>query len=254
LIETGIKKVVVCNLDPNPLVAGKGIAKLKGHGIEVETGILEDEGRILNRFFFKAQEERLPFITLKWAQTADGFIARKDGSSKWISSPLSRLYVHKMRSEHQSILVGKNTLLLDNPKLNVRGWRGKHPIRIVIDPNLELPANLNVLSDGDSSTLIFNSVKDEAIGSNRWIRNQGPFDLSAFLHQLFKEGISSVFVEGGTKLIGSFLNADLWDEAIVFESEIKFGQGLPAPTIENGVLKRTSLMGKDICRIYHKKV
>jgi len=250
LVQHGIKNVVVCNLDPNPLVAGKGIEKLEKNGCSVKTGVLEKEGRYLNRFFFTSQEKGRPFITLKWAQTQDGFIARNDGSSKWISSPLSRLWVHKMRSEHQSILAGTNTLLMDNPSLNVRGWKGQNPIRLVLDRNLKLPGHLNVFSDGLSDTWIFNSVKQETHFQNRYILFPNPSTLPELFSFLWKEGIGSVFVEGGSALINAFMEANLWDEAVVFTSIQAFEAGLEAPKIQNARLQSVETVGVDVCRLY----
>jgi diaminohydroxyphosphoribosylaminopyrimidine deaminase/5-amino-6-(5-phosphoribosylamino)uracil reductase len=138
LVEHLVKKVIISNVDPNPLVSGKGIEILRSAGIEVETGLLEQEGLELNKRFFKSIRENAPYIILKWAQTADGFIARDDFDSKWISNKISRKLVHKWRSEEDAILVGKNTAKYDNPTLNVRDWVGKDPLRIVIDHELVL--------------------------------------------------------------------------------------------------------------------
>ena len=130
IIEKQIPRVVVCNLDPNPLVAGKGIKLLKDAGIEVKTGILAQEGAFLNRRFFTYINHKRPFIILKWAETADGFVARENYDSKWISNALSRKLVHKWRTEEDAILVGKNTALYDNPQLTSRDWEGKNPISV----------------------------------------------------------------------------------------------------------------------------
>ena len=158
LIEKGVKKVVIASHDTNPLVGGKGIEKLKSAGIEVETGLLETEARALNSRFFTVMEKKRPYIVLKWAQTADGFIARSNFDSKWISSVQSRTLVHQWRTEEDAIMVGTNTALHDNPLLNVRDWHGSSPLRVVIDRKLRLPKDLN-LFNGDYPTLVFNTLK-----------------------------------------------------------------------------------------------
>lgn len=254
LIEKQIPRVVVCNMDPNPLVAGKGLEKLKSAGIEVQTGILEKEGAQLNRFFFASFLKQRPFITLKWAQTADGFIAREDGSSKWISSAESRLRVHKWRAEHQAILVGSGTLRTDDPLLTVRGWKGRSPVRIVLDPDLKLPVNLNVFSEPTSETWVFNQVKEISVGFLHFKQlNFSEFTLSDFMHHLRKEGIQSIFVEGGRRMIQSFIEADLWDEACVFKSPMSFGAGIKAPALQIHELVKSEISGHDILETYRPK-
>lgn len=247
LIEKGIQKVVVCNMDPNPLVAGKGIEKLRSTGIEVQTGILEKEGMQLNRFFFTSYIKKRPFITLKWAQTSDGFIAREDGSSKWISSAESRLRVHKWRAQHQAILVGSGTLRTDDPLLNVREWNGKSPIRVILDPDLKLPAHLHVFSDPTSETWVLNQVKDESSGHLHYKKlNPSGFTLADVLDHLQKDGIQSLFIEGGSRMLQSFIDSGLWDEAFVFKSDVAFGTGIKAPVFQNHPFISSELSGPDI--------
>ena len=169
LVENQVKKVVICNTDPNPLVAGKGIVKLREAGIEVETGILEKEGLELNKRFFHYLEKKRPYIILKWAETADGFIARKNFDSKWISNTLSRKLVHKWRTEEDAILVGTNTALYDNPQLNARDWTGNNPVRIVIDRHLKLPADLH-LFDEQIPTICYNLIKNRNSGNVTFVK------------------------------------------------------------------------------------
>ncbi len=146
LIRHQVKKVVVCNNDPNPLVSGQGIAKLLNAGIEVVTGVLETEGRKLNKRFFTFVEKQRPYIILKWAQTVDGFVARENYESKWISNDFSRQLVHQWRSEEDAVLVGTKTAAHDNPKLDVRDWSGRNPVRVVIDRFLRLSATLHLFN------------------------------------------------------------------------------------------------------------
>jgi len=158
LVASGVKKVVIANVDPNPQVAGKGIAILENAGIELQVGVMEKEGLELNRRFFKYISQKKPYVILKWAETADGFIARPDYSSKWISNEYSRKLVHKWRTEEDAVLVGKNTALHDNPMLNVRHWPGKNPLRIVLDRNLQLPQTLNLFS-GNAQTVCYSKLQ-----------------------------------------------------------------------------------------------
>jgi diaminohydroxyphosphoribosylaminopyrimidine deaminase/5-amino-6-(5-phosphoribosylamino)uracil reductase len=155
LIEHRVKKVVVANLDSNPLVASEGVKKLRTAGIEVITGILEKEGRELNKRFFTFMEKQRPYIMLKWAETSDGFIARENFDSKWISNEYSRQLVHKWRAENDAVLVGTKTAFHDNPELNVRDWSGRNPVRIVLDRFLRLSEKLHVF-DRKQKTLCYN--------------------------------------------------------------------------------------------------
>jgi diaminohydroxyphosphoribosylaminopyrimidine deaminase/5-amino-6-(5-phosphoribosylamino)uracil reductase len=250
IIEKGIAEVVICNPDPHPLVAGKGIQKLQNAGVKVSVGLLEETGTALNRFFFQSIQKKRPFITLKWAQTRDGFIARKDGSSKWISSPESRQMVHKMRAEHQAIWVGKNTLLLDNPQLTVRDWTGPNPIRLVTDRELTLPQNLAVFEDSSAPTWIFNQKKNETYGHMLWISLPFAQPLEEMMDYLFQKGVHSVFIEGGSQLIENLLSKNLWDEANVFTGQSDFGYGLQAPVIPKAKLKEIRFSDGDKWEIF----
>lgn len=244
IVQKGISKVVVACEDPNPTVSGRGINRMKEAGVEVVFGVLEEEAKQLNRHFFSHQKNKRPFITLKWAETADGFIARPDGSSKWISGPESRSMVHQMRANHQAIWVGRNTLKKDDPFLNVRSWAGKSPIRLVMDPELSLPESLQVFTDGLAPTWIFNSKKEEKEGTLTWFKTDS-FELSSILEMLSKKGIQSIFVEGGSILIQQFLDESRWDEACVFQSSVLFGAGIQAPVLSNGFLKERISVGSD---------
>ncbi|MBY0434284.1 MAG: bifunctional diaminohydroxyphosphoribosylaminopyrimidine deaminase/5-amino-6-(5-phosphoribosylamino)uracil reductase RibD, partial [Cyclobacteriaceae bacterium] len=160
LIELGVKKVVIANLDTNPLVAGNGIKKLRESGAEVITGVLQKQGRELNRRFFTYVENKRPYIVLKWAQTVDGFIAHENYESKWISNEYSRQCVHRWRSEEEAVLVGTRTAQHDNPQLSVRDWSGRNPMRIVLDRFLRLSSALH-LFDRSQPTLCYNLLKHE---------------------------------------------------------------------------------------------
>lgn len=248
LVEKGIKSVVVATLDPNPLVAGKGVKLLEEAGISVQVGLLEREARWQNRRFFCQQEKHRPYLILKWAQTQDGFIARENFDSKWISCSQSRQLVHQWRAEEQAILVGKNTALHDNPRLNVRDWTGPDPIRVVLDSKLELPADLH-LFDQQIPTLCYNLLKSEKLTNLEWVQLP-QLSLEALLADLHARQIQSVLIEGGSQTIHQFLAAGLWDEARVFTSPIEFERGIAAPKLTQTPAESHAI-GEDQLDIYY---
>ena len=254
LIQNGIKKVVVGTKDPNPLVGGKGIEKLKNSGIEVSEGILKDQCLELNKRFFTFHEKQRPYVTLKWAQTLDGFLdkIRKDGEQKinWISEPETKTLVHKWRSEEQSILVGRNTITNDNPSLTVRDYGGMNPIRLVIDSQLQISGNLNIYSK-DAPTIVFNRVKDKKENNVEWIKIKET-STNSILKELYRRGIQSVFVEGGSRTLQYFIIDNLWDEARVIVGQKYFKEGYKAPII-NKVPVKSMPFGKDMIHYYKRK-
>lgn len=245
IIEKKIPRVVIANVDTNPLVAGKGIRLLQEAGTEVVTGILAQEARYLNRRFFTFMENKRPYILLKWAQTADGYIARKDFSSKWISNIHSRTLVHQWRSEEQAAMVGTYTALYDNPQLNVREWSGQNPIRIVIDKQLIIPRTHH-LFNGLQTTLCYNLHKNESLPHLHYIRLDKDFFIENLLQDLYERKIQSVLVEGGAKLLQSFIEKNLWDEARVFVSKQRFYEGIPAPRISVAPLSIKEIQGDQL--------
>ncbi len=249
LVEKKVKKVVIAALDSNPLVGGKGIQLLENAGIEVETGVLEKEARWQNRRFFTQIEKHRPYVILKWAQTQDGFVARENFSSKWISGSQSRQLVHKWRAEEDAILVGKNTAQYDNPSLNVRDWVGKNPVRIVLDSNLELPENLH-LFDQSIPTICYNSKKSETQENLNFVNLGEQFSMYDMLKDLHSRKIQSLIVEGGTKVLSQFIENSLRDEARVFSGKVKFGTGISAPILNQNPAETLSI-GEDILNIYH---
>ena len=217
-IQKKIKKVVISNLDPNPLVMGKGIQKLRNAGIEVVTDVLKEKGKNLNKRFFCFHEKHRPYIILKWAQTSDGFMAPLSGDRFQISGDDSLELTHKWRAEEQSIHIGNKTALSDNPILNIRMWTGKNPIRIVIDSKLSLPENLH-LFEKNIPTIVFNSKKNEEMENLSLIKlNFNEQVLNQILDHLYVKGISSVIVEGGAFTLTEFIKSNLWDEARIFSS------------------------------------
>lgn len=232
IISKKFKKVVICNTDTNPLVGGKGIEKLKKAGIEVETGVLEKEGRELNKRFFTFHEKKRPYIILKWAQTNDGFISKigADEDESWISSEESKKLVHLWRAQEQAIMVGTNTATNDNPELTVRLVKGKNPVRVVIDKDLKLNPDSKIFNNA-AETFVFTEKDSPVSGDTTYFRIDFSKNiLPQVLNKLAESNISSLIVEGGTTLLQSFIKENLWDEARVFVNPAKnFGIGIKAP-------------------------
>lgn len=223
IIEKGVGRVVVGMLDPNPLVAGKGVQMLRDAGIEVIVGVLETECRELNKRFLCLHEQHRPYVILKWAQTSDGFIDKKRqidtaqhlNGALTISTQQTKKLVHRLRAENMAIMVGTNTVLLDNPRLLNTHWEGRNPIRVTLDRHHRIPADARIFSDG-IETIVYRERTD-------W-----PFVLS----DLAARNIHSILVEGGATLLHHILETGVWDEIHVeMAPEITIGSGVPAPAI-----------------------
>ncbi len=243
LIKNKIKHVIIATEDPNPLVAGRGIKKLKDAGIQVTVGLLSLEAQILNNHFFTFIKSEKPYVILKWAQTADGFIAPKSRERQWISNVYSRQLVHKWRTEVDAVLVGSDTVLFDNPELNVRDWSGRNPTRIVIDRNLKLPLTHNVFSK-NQKTICYNLLSNSVDGKLTLVKIEAHNFLQKMLIDLGARGIQSLLVEGGAKVHSLFIEANLWNEARLFYSPVKFGDGIKAAVLA-GDLKERIQLGSD---------
>lgn len=235
IINKGVKKVVIGNLDSNPLVSGRGIQKLKEAGIELEYRVLDKECKELNKRFFTFHEKKRPYIILKWAQTQDGFISRiplpKNKEDNWITGKESKDLVHQWRGEESAILIGYNTALVDNPLLTTRLVEGKNPVRLIIDKNLDLPHNLNIFNN-DAKTIVFNSIKSSDYDNIRYVRIDFQNMIQEILNECYVLNISSVIIEGGTKTINEFIQKNTWDEARLFVNPNKvFKQGIASPVI-----------------------
>jgi diaminohydroxyphosphoribosylaminopyrimidine deaminase/5-amino-6-(5-phosphoribosylamino)uracil reductase len=253
IIKHQIPLVVVGTRDPFAQVDGKGIEKLKAAGIEVITGVLEAECQWLNRRFFTKVQKHRPYIILKWAQTSDAYFAPNDGSQLWITGLESRKLVHKWRSEEDAILVGKNTVAIDNPQLNVRYWEGRSPKRVVIDRRLELNKQSNVF-DQSVETFIFNEIEFNVDGKNSFIALED-FDRYVpqyILYQLYLQDIQSVIIEGGAHTLQTFIDAGLWDEARIFTGKTVLTKGIKSPQI-TGIIADESLIGDDRLQVLHNK-
>jgi len=214
------------------------------HNIKVIEGIHEAIGKELNKRFFLNQKYKIPYVVLKWAETKDGFIAKTNGESKWISSDVSRTLVHKWRSEESGILIGVQTAIKDNPKLTVRRWKGKTPIRIIIDPNNRLQNTAKVLKE-KPVTLIYNTTTTKKRESNYFI-NINPFSIHNIIQDIYKKGISSIMVEGGTKTINYFIDSNLWHEARIFVSNKKFEKGIIAPNLNIKNVNKEDINGDEL--------
>lgn len=251
ILEHPIKRIVICNIDPNPLVSGKGIEKLIAAGKEVEVGVLEEKGTELNKRFFAFIEKKRPYILLKWAETSDGFIAHENRDSKWISGELSRKLVHKWRAEEDAIMVGTNTALYDNPRLNVRDWTGRNPTRILIDKELQVPEGAH-LFDGTQTTICYNFRRQEVKNMVEYVKLDPTEDLMKhIIEDMYERKIQSVIIEGGAKLLGSIIKAGMWDEARIFRSKHEFGSGIEAPSLR-GKLMSIDKIGEDEMLVYRK--
>ena len=255
LINRKIKTAVIGSRDSNPIVGGKGIESLKRVGIEVIENILEEECRKLNKRFFTFHEKRRPYVILKWAQTSDGYLDKNreigEKGVNWISSPESKVLVHKWRSEEQSILVGRNTIMNDNPSLTVREISGNNPTRIVIDSQLQLSKDVNIFSK-DAPTLVFNRLKNDKIDGVEWIKISET-STKRILDELFKRNIQSVLVEGGSRTLQYFIIDNVWDEARVIVGDVKFGDGIKAPVMNKVPSRAHQFSNHDTIYYYHRR-
>ena len=251
IIENRIPRVVVGTIDPFAQVAGKGIEKMRRAGINVKVGMLENECREQNRRFFTFHEKKRPYIILKWAQTADGFIDRErtgDENDKpaWITNELARRLVHKQRSEEAAILIATNTAEKDNPSLTVREWKGNQPYRLVLDRTGRLKPDLH-LFDGTSPTLVFTASETKSRALVEYVKIDFANDpLPQVMNHLYQNDIQSVIVEGGTQLLTSVITKGLWDEAHVYFGNQFFGNGVKAPLISG---KNIAMEQLNECRL-----
>lgn len=235
IIEKQIPRIVIGCQDPFAKVAGRGIQKLKDAGREVLVGILEDECHHLIRRFITFHTQQRPYITLKWAESADSFIDlyRTGGSPVILSSPLTSMLVHKKRAEHAAILVGTHTAELDNPSLTVHNWYGHSPVRLVLDRELHLSPTLH-LFDGSVPTVVFTAHPHTALPNVEYIPVDYQQDvLPQIMQILYERGLQSLLVEGGSILLQSFIDAGLWDETFVEESPMQLASGVKAPKMYN---------------------
>jgi diaminohydroxyphosphoribosylaminopyrimidine deaminase / 5-amino-6-(5-phosphoribosylamino)uracil reductase len=245
IISFKIPEIVVGTIDTSDKVSGKGISKLKASGCKVIIGIAEDDCRRINRRFFAFNEKKRPYITLKWAQSADGFIDRKREKDEspgqyWITGRPERILVHKWRASEQAILVGAETVRTDNPMLNIREWKGNNPLRVILSGSGLLPAGLAMTNlPGSNVIFSFYSGKINMPGSVVVKLNSNESSACQILDYLYKCGIQSLFIEGGAKVLNHFISSGLWDEARIFYGDQVFKDGVKAPEINGRLFSKT---------------
>jgi diaminohydroxyphosphoribosylaminopyrimidine deaminase/5-amino-6-(5-phosphoribosylamino)uracil reductase len=255
IVDSKIPKVHIACLDPNPLVAGKGIEKLKKASIQVSIGEHKNEAHFMNRRFFIFMEKKRPYIHLKWAMTADGFIDKNRNNGELgsyrISGDASRRLSHRWRTEETAILIGSKTALIDNPELTARFWPGKSPVRILIDPNLKVSKDALLFNEG-SKTLVYNNLVNLQNKNIELIKIENNDSINEILKDLFTRKIQSLIVEGGARTIQGFIDSNCWDEISIFKSRFNLGDGLKAPLV-NSTNKEIMKVGDDeLIRYYNR--
>ncbi len=258
IIRHRIPRVVVGCLDPFPAVSGRGVALLREAGIEVTTGVLEEECRALNRTFMTYQLEQRPFVTLKWAQSADGFIdrlRRVEEPAARLSDEVSSVWVHRLRAECDAILVGTNTAIADNPTLTTRLWHGRSPLRVVVDRYGRVPSSSKLFTDGLPTLIITDQDTDyPSLPSSVEVERLAPDEevISGLLAVLYRRRVQHLLVEGGSALLHSFMERGIWDEARVETAPIELGEGVPAPQMM-GTPVAAELCGKSQIAWYENR-
>jgi diaminohydroxyphosphoribosylaminopyrimidine deaminase / 5-amino-6-(5-phosphoribosylamino)uracil reductase len=243
IVENKLKEVVIGSLDSNELVAGKGVSLLKNAGITVRTGVLEKESYELNRRFFTFHGKKRPYVILKWAQTEDGFIdaERSADAGKTplqVSGQDAKVIVHKWRSEEEAIMVGTNTVLMDNPRLTVRETSGRNPLRVTVDKWLRIPKTFHIL-DKTTATLVFTSTPESSETNLEYVKINFNADIiGQVLAELYRRNIHSLLVEGGEQLLNSFIESGRWDEARVIVAPQKVLRGVKAPLLGQKEFKK----------------
>ncbi|TDP02537.1 bifunctional diaminohydroxyphosphoribosylaminopyrimidine deaminase/5-amino-6-(5-phosphoribosylamino)uracil reductase RibD [Flavobacterium sp. 245] len=252
IIANEIPNVVVGTVDPNEKVAGNGIKKLIAAGANVTVGILEKECHELNKRFFTFHQKKRPYIILKWAETQDGFLApekeiNQERQPIWITNKYSRQLVHKWRSEEQAVLVGTQTVIDDNPKLNTRDWSGSNPVRVILDQNNRISKDSFVFDDS-VKTIVFSKYENNSSTENT-IFEKIDFNenlISPILNVLYQHQIQSVIIEGGRQTLQSFIDQNLWDEARIFTGRTNFEKGIKAPIIQKKHTIKTTIQNDEL--------
>lgn len=250
LVNEQVKEVVIANIDPFEKVSGNGIDILQTAGIKVTSGIQDKEGKWVNRRFFCYHQQKRPYIILKWAQTASGFIAPANNQRLQLTNQHNRQLLHKWRTEEGAFMVGTKTAIADDPQLTARYWKGKQPLRIVVDRKLRLPASLK-LFDEEAATWVVNEERETLDGNIHYIKLE--FDdtlLNQLLQRLYDARILSVVIEGGSTLLTGFISAGLWDEARVFYTNTNITDGLAAPILKNALFQDAWPLGSDLLKLY----
>ena len=255
IIANQIPNVVVGTVDPNEKVAGKGILKLIEAGANVTVGVLEDECNELNKRFFTFHQKKRPYIILKWAESQDGFLApektiSQDRKPIWITNTYSRQLVHKWRTEEQAILVGTQTVIDDNPKLNARDWSGNNPVRVVIDRENKIDQNSFIFDDTVKTIIFSNENKKTSTANTQFeVIDFSKNIIPEILDVLYKNQIQSIIIEGGRQTLQSFIDENIWDEARIFVGKPSFGNGTKAPIISRKNNSKTTILSDELIQI-----
>lgn len=242
IIANKIKAVVTGSHDPNPLVSGRGIARMRAAGVEVTENVLREECDFLNRRFITFHTQQRPYVILKWALSAEGYMAGGEDKQVWFSDEYSQKLSHKWRTEEDAILIGARTALIDDPQLTSRLWEGRNPVRILIDPKLRVPETSRVFGE-EAMTIVYNEQKEGLDGGNIYIRiRSGENVVGHILSDLYGRSIMSVIIEGGAYTLHEFIKAGLWDEARILQTPVPIPTGIPAPAINGKIMKEEQLV------------
>jgi diaminohydroxyphosphoribosylaminopyrimidine deaminase/5-amino-6-(5-phosphoribosylamino)uracil reductase len=253
IVAEGVKEVVIASRDPFAQVNGAGIRILEAAGIRVHTARLEAAGSWLNRRFFTFHRQQRPYIILKWAQSAEGFIARATKERTPLSNSYSSTLVHKWRTEEAAIMVGYRTALHDLPRLTARHWPGRQPLRLVTDRLLTLPST-HPLYNTEAPTWILNEQKNTTEAHIRFVQlGFSESILPGLMHELYLDGRLSLIVEGGAALLQSFIAAGLWDEARLFKTATGVNDGIPAPQLKQATLAMETQLATDTLQLWVNK-
>ena len=254
ILNNRIPEVVVACTDPNSLVQGVGIERLRLNGVKVVTNVLQKKAESLNAAFFSFHQKKRPFVLLKWAQTSDGKISDNGTTPLKITNRLTDTMVHRWRSETDAIMIGTNTLLKDNPSLTNRKWYGKNPLRLAIDMDVQSTFQFNIYDD-KAPTIIFNSKRSETIANVEFV--QISFDgswVSSILEFLYNRNVQTLLVEGGTSLLQSFIDENIWDECrVITNTKQMAGEGTKAPLLPSDNLINTTYVRNDRIEVYQKQ-
>ena len=268
IIKKGIKKVVISNLDPNPDVSGEGVKQLREAGIEVIIDQLKNEGKELNKFYYKHTTSNVPYITLKIAQSTDGKISKSKNEQTWLTGEESNRFVHQQRAAYDAVLVGANTVAVDDPQLNVRNVDGGNPKRIILDGKLSIELNAAILSADDiENTWVLTSKNADKVKINQITQkgarliqfdtdNDDQIKLIDVLSKLGEEKITSLFVEGGSNIFSQFIDANYFDEIIILQAPMTLGKGvngIPVSSLDHLNKISSEKIGKDLKIVYKKK-
>jgi diaminohydroxyphosphoribosylaminopyrimidine deaminase/5-amino-6-(5-phosphoribosylamino)uracil reductase len=248
IISSGIPRIVIGTIDTSSNVSGKGIQKLREAGCDVSIGVLETESRRLNRRFFSFNEKGRPYITLKWAQSADGYldIIRSEDQSPgptWITGKPEKVLVHKWRASEQAILAGAGTIRADDPRLDVREWQGPDPLKLILSSSGSVNSEASALTGNDETVVFTHNPDADISGAVKVVLNEDTPSSVQICEYLYSSGIQSLFIEGGAKVLNHFISTGYWDEARIFIGKDHFREGVMAPFLKGTLISKTVFTG-----------